>query len=65
MRHAGLSGLISRKRGRTTIRVPDVRVCEELVDRAFMAAAPDRLWAPTSPTCGRGLRPGEADPIQA
>src|SRR5215208_1882275 len=44
MRHAGLSGLQPRKRGRTTIRVPGVRVCEDLVDRAFLAAAPDRLW---------------------
>ena len=44
MRQAGLSGLITRKRGRTTIRVPGVRVCEDLVDRAFLAAAPNRLW---------------------
>jgi putative transposase len=44
MREAGISGLIARKRGRTTIRVPGVRVCEDLVDRAFLAAAPDRLW---------------------
>jgi len=44
MRQAGISGLIARKRGRTTIRVPGVRVCEDLVDRAFLAAAPDRLW---------------------
>jgi putative transposase len=44
MRQAGLSGLIARKRGRTTIRVPGVRVCEDLVDRAFLAAAPDRWW---------------------
>jgi putative transposase len=44
MRQAGLSGLVARKRGRTTIRVPGVRVCEDLVDRAFLAAAPDRLW---------------------
>jgi putative transposase len=44
MRQAGLSGLVRRKRGRTTIAVPGVRVCEDLVDRAFMAAAPDRLW---------------------
>jgi putative transposase len=44
MRQAGLSGLIARKRGRTTVRVPGVRVCEDLVDRAFLAAAPDRLW---------------------
>ena len=44
MRQAGLSGLVARKRGKTTIRVPGVRVCEDLVDRAFLAAAPDRLW---------------------
>jgi putative transposase len=44
MRQAGLSGLVARKRGKTTIRVPGVRVCEDLVDRAFLAAAPNRLW---------------------
>ena len=44
MRQAGLSGLVARKRGKTTIRVPGVWVCEDLVDRAFLAAAPDRLW---------------------
>jgi putative transposase len=44
MRQAGLSGLVARRRGRTTIRVPGVRVCEDLVDRAFLASAPDRLW---------------------
>jgi len=44
MRHAGLSGLVARKRGRTTIRVPGVRVCEDLVDRAFAVEGPDRLW---------------------
>ena len=35
MRQAGLSGLIAKRRGRTTISVPGVRVCEDLVDRAF------------------------------
>jgi putative transposase len=44
MRQAGISGLVAKKRGKTTIRVPGVRVCEDLVDRAFLAAAPDRLW---------------------
>jgi putative transposase len=44
MRQAGISGLVARKRGRTTVRIPGVRVCEDLVDRAFMASAPDRLW---------------------
>jgi putative transposase len=44
MRQAGITGLVARKRGRTTIRVPGVRVCEDLVDRAFLASAPNRLW---------------------
>jgi putative transposase len=44
MRQAAITGMVRRKRGRTTIRVPGVRVCEDLVDRAFLAAAPDRLW---------------------
>jgi putative transposase len=44
MRQAGISGMVRRRRGRTTIRVPGVRVCEDLVDRRFLAAAPDRLW---------------------
>ena len=44
MRQAAITGLRPKKRGRTTIRVPGVTVCEDLVDRAFLAAAPDRLW---------------------
>jgi putative transposase len=44
MRSAGISGLQPRRRGRTTIRVPGVRVAEDLVDRAFLASAPNRLW---------------------
>lgn len=44
MREAGITGMVARKRGRTTIRVPGVWVCEDLVDRAFLATAPNRLW---------------------
>ena len=44
MRAAGISGLVPRKRGRTTIRVPGVRVADDLVDRQFMPAAPNVLW---------------------
>lgn len=44
MRAAKISGLTPRKKGRTTIKVPGVRVCEDLVDRNFLAAAPNRLW---------------------
>jgi putative transposase len=44
MRRAGITGLRPKQRGRTTIRVPGVRVCEDLVERTFLAAAPNRLW---------------------
>lgn len=44
MRCAGISGLVRRRRGRTTIRVPGVAVADDLVRRDFRAQAPDRLW---------------------
>jgi putative transposase len=44
MRAAGISGLVRRKRGRTTIRVPGVRVADDLVERQFRPAAPNVLW---------------------
>jgi len=44
MRDAGLSGLVARKRGRTTIRVPGVRIADDLVERRFRPAGPDVLW---------------------
>jgi putative transposase len=44
MWQARITGLRPRKRGRTTVRVPGVRVCDDLVDRAFLAAGPNRLW---------------------
>jgi transposase InsO family protein len=44
MRHAGLSGLVRRRRGKTTIRVPGVRVADDLVARQFRPQAPDVLW---------------------
>jgi transposase InsO family protein len=44
MRQAEISGLVARKRGRTTIRVPGVRVADDLVRREFRPAAPDVLW---------------------
>jgi putative transposase len=43
MRQAGISGLVERKRGRTTIRVPGVRVADDLVQRAFRPERPDVL----------------------
>jgi putative transposase len=41
---AGLSGLVPKRRGRTTIRVPGVRVADDLVQREFRPAAPNVLW---------------------
>src|SRR3712207_5390943 len=43
MRAAGMSGLVPRKRGRTTIRVPGVRVADDLVERRPRPEAPDVL----------------------
>jgi putative transposase len=43
MRDAGISGLVARKRGRTTIRVPGVRVADDLVERQFQPAAANLL----------------------
>jgi putative transposase len=44
MREAGLSGLVAKRRGRTTIRVPGVRVADDLVERQFRPTAPNVLW---------------------
>jgi putative transposase len=44
MRAAGLSGLVPKRRGRTTIRVPGVRVADDLVQRQFRPARPNVLW---------------------
>jgi putative transposase len=44
MRQAAISGLIAKKRGRTTIRVPGVRVADDRVARQFQPAAPNVLW---------------------
>jgi putative transposase len=44
MRQAGISGMVRRTRGRTTIRVPGVRVADDLVERRFSPDAPNVLW---------------------
>lgn len=44
MAQAEISGLVEAKRGRTTIRVPGVRVADDLVQRAFRPDQPDVLW---------------------
>ncbi len=44
MRQAGISGLLQKKWRATTIRVPGVRVADDLLDRDFTAEAPDQRW---------------------
>jgi putative transposase len=44
MRQSGLSGLVPKRRGRTTVRVSGVRVADDLVRRDFRPAAPNVLW---------------------
>ena len=44
MRQAGLSGLITKKYTATTVRVPGVRIADDLLDRKFAASAPNRCW---------------------
>jgi putative transposase len=45
MRQAGLSGMIRRRRGRTTVSVPGIRTAPDLVERDFNPTAINRLWA--------------------
>ena len=44
MRQAGLSGMVRRRKGRTTIRVPGIATAPDLVRRGFDPTAPNRLW---------------------
>jgi len=44
MREAGLSGLITKKWKATTIRIPGVRVADDLLDRDFTAGGPNQRW---------------------
>jgi len=44
MREDGLSGLQEKKWRSTTIRVPGVRVADDLLDRDFAADGPNRVW---------------------
>ena len=44
MRTDRLSGVVKRRRGKTTIRVPGVRVADDLVKRDFRPPTPDTLW---------------------
>jgi putative transposase len=44
MREAGLSAVMQKKWRSTTIRMPGVRVADDLLDRQFAAGAPNRCW---------------------
>ena len=44
MRQAGLCALMKKKWRATTIRVPGVRVADDLLDRDFATGAPNRCW---------------------
>jgi putative transposase len=41
---AGISGLVTRKHRKTTIRVPGVRVADDLVERRFRPEQPNVMW---------------------
>lgn len=69
MRQSDISGLIRKKRGRTTILVPGIRVADDLVERQFCPPGPNVLWLAdiASPALlgGLGLRrrdPGRLQP---
>ena len=44
MRRERISGLVKRRRGKTTIRVPGVATAPDLVRREWNPTAPNRLW---------------------
>ena len=44
MRRHGLSGLVKRRKGKTTVRVPGVRPAPDLVARDFAPTEANRLW---------------------
>ncbi len=44
MAREGISGLVKRKKGRTTIRVPGVATSPDLVKRSWNPTEPNRLW---------------------
>ena len=45
MRAAGISGFVARKRRRTTVRLPGVRVAPDLVERDFRPTGPNQTWS--------------------
>jgi len=45
MRSAGISGVVARKRRRTTVRMPGLRVSPDLVERDFRPDGPNLTWS--------------------
>ena len=45
MRRAGLSGMVPRRRGRTTVSAPGIQTAPDLVERDFNPTEPNRLWS--------------------
>lgn len=45
MRAAGISGVVPRKRRRTTVHLPGVRVAPDLVERDFRPESPNQTWS--------------------
>ncbi len=44
MREAGLSGMVRRRRGKTTVSLPGIQTAPDLVARDFDPTEPNRLW---------------------
>src|SRR4051794_3596046 len=44
MRAAGLSGMVRRRKGRTTVSLPGITTAPDRVRRDFAPTAPNRLW---------------------
>jgi putative transposase len=58
MRRAGLSGVVGRRTGTTTIRVPGIATAPDRVRRDCARAAPNRRWVAdlTEIATGEGKR---------
>jgi putative transposase len=45
MKAAGISGVVPRKRRRTTVRLPGLRVASDLVERDLRPSGPNLTWS--------------------
>ncbi|HUY73150.1 MAG TPA: IS3 family transposase, partial [Candidatus Dormibacteraeota bacterium] len=52
MRQEGISGLIRRKRGPPTVRIPGIATAPDLVRREWNPIEPNRLWVADITYCG-------------